>query len=235
MPVSDWIFLIAGLTLASLAVFFLVFWFNRDPERRVPATIDHSISIVSPSDGKVLYIRQFQPESLPTPRKFNTDIYLSELDKIAVFSNGGYLIGIYLSPFDVHVTRAPISGRVILSEHQKGHFFSKALFGLKTHDERNTCIIEGTGLTVGVVQMAAYVVRRVILTVKAGSEVQIGQRIGKIKMGSQVDLIVSHDERLRILVKPGDKVRAGETVITVLDKAENTDGSQLHNDKTAIR
>lgn len=235
MPISDWIFLIAGSTLASLAVFFLVFWFNRDPERHVPAPAGRSISIVSPSDGRVLYVRQFQPESLPTPRKFNTDVYLSELDKIAAFPNGGFLIGIYLSPFDVHVTRAPISGRVTLSEHQEGHFFSKALFDLKTRDERSTCIIEGNALTVGVVQMAAYAVRRVILTIKAGSEVQVGQRIGKIKMGSQVDLILSHDERLRILVKPGDKVRAGETVVTVLDKAENTGENQPHNDKTAIQ
>lgn len=229
MLTTDWIFVIAGLVLASLLVFFIVFWFNRDPERRVPVSTGRSISIASPSDGRVLYVRQFQPGSLPVPRKFNTDVYLSELEQIAAFSHGGYLIGIYLSPFDVHTTRAPISGRVTLSEHQKGHFFSKSLFRLKTRDERSICIIEGSSLTLGVVQMAAYAVRRVVLTIKAGSEVKIGQRIGRIKMGSQVDLILPHDKRLEILVKPGDRVRAGETVVTVLNK------DQLYRDKTTTQ
>jgi phosphatidylserine decarboxylase len=113
----------------------------------------------------------------------------------------------------VHVTRAPLSGNVTFIRYRRGHLFSRELLRFMTIDEMSTCLIKGDTITVGIVQMAAYIVRRVVLNVQKGDKVEIGSRIGRIKMGSQVDLILTDCAGLRILTKPGDRVRAGVSVI----------------------
>jgi phosphatidylserine decarboxylase len=206
--------------IVALIVTFVVatgIWFlasfNRDPERNPPAKDN---VIVSPADGRIIYVERFESGCIPAPRKFGKEIHLKELVDLNAFPNGGHLIGIYLSPFDVHVVRAPVAGRVVFTSHWSGHFFSKEWSAFKwITDERRTSIIEGKDTRVGVVQMAAYLVRRVILYVRINRTVKLGERIGKIKLGSQVDLILANEAGLNIVAECGSKVRAGESVVAV--------------------
>ncbi len=203
-----WTLAIFSVALAG-SIWFLL-WFNRDPERDPPSDIN---VVVSPADGTIIYVKSFRASESPVPTKFGRKVHLEELDKHRLFPSGGHIIGIYLSPFDVHVNRAPISGKALIVERRSGKLFSKRLFGLKATDGRNTLVIEGDGIRIGVVQMAAYLVRRVILDVESSAYLKIGERIGKIRLGSQVDLILSDAVGLRILVKPGIKIRAGESIV----------------------
>ena len=200
-----------GLLFTILSIIWFILWFNRNPKRFPPT----SNVIVSPADGTVIYVKEVKPGVKPTPQKFGKDIQLDELNGINLFSNGFYIIGIYLSAWDVHVTRAPISGRIISIRNKRGRLFSKSLFHFKTLDERSTCIIQGVDNTVGVVHMAAYLVRRIVLSVEAWKAVRIGEPIGKIRLGSQVDLIISQIDNIIVKIKAGDRVRAGESIVAV--------------------
>jgi phosphatidylserine decarboxylase len=203
--------ILIALLFTILAIILFIVWFNRNPSRFPPA----NNVIVSPADGTVIYVKEVKPGVKPTPQKFGRDIQLDELNGINLFSNGFYIIGIYLSAWDVHVTRAPISGRIISIRNKRGRLFSKGLFHLKTLDERSTCIIQGVDTTVGVVHMAAYLVRRIVLNVETCKAVRIGEPIGKIRLGSQVDLIISQIDRIIVKIKAGDRVRAGESIVAV--------------------
>jgi phosphatidylserine decarboxylase len=207
--------------LASAIVFF-IFWFNRNPDRSYPDFFMKELEakdrlILSPSDGRVLYIRKFSPGSVPVSTKFKKEFAITELEDTHLVDMKKLVIGIYLSPFDVHITRAPISGSVTLTKFRKGRFFSRNLVRFTTLDEMSTCVIKGRITSVAVVQLAAYAVRRVVLDINIGQTVVSGDRIGKIRMGSQVDLVLEDHEALQIFVKPGDKVRAGQSLIAKIE------------------
>jgi phosphatidylserine decarboxylase len=89
----------------------------------------------------------------------------------------------------------------------------------KTTDEQVICIVDNGKINVVIVQMAAYMIRRVISYVQKGEEVTTGQRIGRIKFGSQVDLVLPNRKDLDIIVKPGDRLKAGETIVAILYSA----------------
>lgn len=209
------IFLFATIVLTlALTVCFLL-WFRRDPDRQPPRKNN---IIVSPADGTVIYVERFEAGNLPVPKKFGRKNELGRFgDFKTAFDNGGHIIGIYLSPFNVHVTRAPISGCVLFTGRRAGKLISKKLLEFKTDDEITLCIIQGNGVIVGVVQMAAYIARRALSYLESHQHVNIGERIGKIRLGSQVDLIVSDKTGMRIIVKPGNKVRAGESIIAAFE------------------
>jgi phosphatidylserine decarboxylase len=210
------IFFIGFFAVALLISFIIIWfhkWFNRDPERYPPKK---DKVIVSPADGKIIYINYFEPGSMPVITKFSKKINSKDLIDNKVFLKGGYIIGIYLSPFDIHVTRAPVSGKVIFIKRNIGQISSKELFKFRYAEESSACILKGDGINVGIIQMAAYIVRRVLLYLEKNEEVRIGQRLGRIKMGSQVDLILSNGPGINIIVKPGDKIRAGETIVAIL-------------------
>jgi phosphatidylserine decarboxylase len=208
---------IITISVVIVLAFFFLLWFNRDPKRQPP--LREGI-IVSPADGRILYIKQFEAGDLPVSRKFSLDIRLEEVKHLQDFLEGSILIGIYLSPFDVHVTRAPITGRVVLAKHTMEQLFLRSVLALKTADERAVCAIQrDDGLTVAVAQMAAYLVRRVILSVQDNEYVEIGQRIGKIRLGSQVDLVLPRRSDVCVIVRPGEKVTAGETIIATFSHA----------------
>ena len=211
---------IGAAAIASVLIFFVTYWFNRDPDRSPPKSTNEEL-IVSPSDGTVLYIKQFQ-SGVPIANKFKLQIPLDELKDIDAFEKGCTLVGIYLSPFDVHVTRAPISGKVTLVKSYTGQLFSRKLLAFTTVDERGTIVIEGNRITVGVVHMAAYLVRRVILNVRTDQSIGIGERIGRIRMGSQVDVVLPFSDIMEIPIKPGDRVRAGESVLAIWRIAKST-------------
>ena len=173
------------MTAASLAALILtlfVTWFFRDPERTV--TTDDSL-LVSGGDGKVIEIM-----SLP---------------------DGGTKVGVFLSVFDVHVNRVPLSGRVTEVDYRRGRFL--AAWNTIASDENERCgvVIDHPRGTVRIVQVAGLIARRIICRLAEGDTVRRGDRYGLIRFGSRVDLYLP--TAAEVTVKIGDRVRGGESII----------------------
>lgn len=166
-----------------LAAFFL--WFFRDPERVVPGTVG---AVVSPADGKVTAIEP-------------------------VMSNGfsRLRISIFLNVFNVHVNRAPMAGIIREVRYQKGKFVNAMSATSAEQNEQNIVTVEGEGQEVVFKQIAGLLARRIVFTKKVGDHVERGERIGLIKFGSRVDVLL--DPSATIAVKVGDQVKGGSTVL----------------------
>lgn len=202
------------LTLGAAAG-LLLFRFFRDPERTIP---DAPHVVVSPADGEVVYVRESQEGILPVSTKQGRNYTLSELTRTPLQMNDAAVIGIGMSFLDVHVNRAPIAGRVVLTRHFPGPFGSLRNAEMVFRNERMTTIIERDGVQVAVVQIASRLVRQIVSFVKRDQELDIGERIGAIRFGSQVDLVLPRRADLRITVEPGTRVVAGQTVVAVFQK-----------------
>ncbi len=166
-----------------LMLFFL--WFFRDPQRAIPTGPG---VIVSPADGLV-----------------------TQAEWIETAGGSRLRLSIFLNVFDVHVNRSPIAGVVRLAEMRKGQFMNAMKQESATHNEQTLVLIDGGGYEVGFKQIAGLLARRIVCTVKAGDRVERGQRVGLIKFGSRVDVLLPADAELR--VKPGTRVRGGSTVL----------------------
>ena len=183
----------AGLILASLcslATLFLLYFF-RDPERIIPPEPN---LVVSPADGRVLGIEMIaKNDFLGTP---------------------GIRVSVFLSPLDVHVIRSPVEGVVQYANYHKGRF--KAAY-------KSEASVANENLELGLVasqgkiilkQIAGFLARRIVCPVKEFDKLSRGARLGVIKFGSRVELILPAG--VEIKVSNEQKVRAGETVIGVL-------------------
>ena len=180
-----------------LAVFFLIFF--RDPEREIPAGPG---LIVSPGDGKV-----------------------EEAEWIETTAGARFRVSIFLSVFDVHVNRVPISGKVTLMEYREGQFLNAMSPESAILNEQTLIVIEDGENSVSFKQIAGLLARRIVCDLKTGDVVQRGQRMGMIKFGSRVDVLMPADVELR--VKPGDRVQGGKSILGVLpgygeDKAKKS-------------
>ncbi len=169
---------------AALAAFF------RDPERRVVANAD---AVVSGADGRVCDIA-----TALMPGATQGELYTR--------------ISVFMSPLDVHVNRAPVSGQVTVLEHVKGDFRAAFRDTASEHNERNSITIrDDFGLEHVFVQIAGYLARRIVCYVHQHQRLGRGQRIGLIMFGSRIDHFLPRN--YRIAVKVGDRVRAAETII----------------------
>jgi phosphatidylserine decarboxylase len=181
---THWVSLTAIPVL--LAVFFL--WFFRDPNREIPAGRG---LIVSPGDGKV-----------------------EEAEWIETTAGSRFRVSIFLSVFDVHVNRVPISGKVTLVEYREGQFLNAMNPESAILNEQTLIVIEDGTHSVSFKQIAGLLARRIVCDLKTGDVVQRGQRMGMIKFGSRVDVLMPADVELR--VKVGDRVHGGSSVLGVL-------------------
>jgi phosphatidylserine decarboxylase len=211
------------LLTMSAAFSVLAYRFYRDPERTSP---DSDGAVVSPADGVVIYVRKSTGGMLPISTKHGHQQRLVELTKTPLNSEEAVVIGIGMSFTDVHVNRAPMKGRVTLQRHFPGRFGSLRRPEMVFENERATTVIEREGLQVAVVQIASRLVRKISVFVSPGQDVSQGQRIGVIRFGSQVDLVLPSRGNLRIIVQEGERVRAGESVVArmehVASAVENT-------------
>jgi len=196
------IVLIAG---AALMVYFF-----RDPERVPP---EEDGVILSPADGNVIYVKKVEEENHFVSIKAGTRYPLEELLQAQWPFRGGHLIGIEMKVLDVHVNRAPMGGRVTLSKKIKGGFPGLGKANAEVRSQRAAILIDDGNFLVGVVQIASRFVRGIVTYVKEGQQVAIGERIGMIRFGSQVDLVIPDSVEYEITVKPGQIVRAGSTVM----------------------
>jgi phosphatidylserine decarboxylase len=204
------------LLTISAAVAILAYRFYRDPERKIPERRD---AIVSPADGAVIYVRHSREGFLPVSTKQGRNYMLRELTKTSLHYDDAVVIGVAMSFLDVHVNRAPIQGRITLQRHFAGIFGSLRLPEMAFENERVTTVLEQNGLQVAVVQIASRLVRQIASFVHENEEVSLGQRIGVIRFGSQVDLVLPGRDDVQVLVTPGQRVCAGESVLAVFKPA----------------
>ena len=207
------------LTTMAVASAILAYRFYRDPERETPKRSD---AVVSPADGEVIYVREASRGLLPVSSKLGRNYTLQELTKTSLQSDDALVIGIGMSFLDVHVNRAPIHGRVSFQRHFAGKFGSLRSAEMVFENERVTTVIEQDFLQLAVVQIASRLVRQIVSFVSENQEVQAGQRIGVIRFGSQVDIVLPARDDVRVLVMPGQRVRAGESVLAVFQPRVKT-------------
>jgi len=169
-----------------LAFFFL--WFFRDPERSIP---QEAGAVVSPGDGKV-----------------------TEVSPIDTADGKKLRISIFLSVFDVHVNRSPIAGVVRDIRYQRGKFINAMDAASADQNEQNIVSVEGDGQRVIFKQIAGLLARRIVFDPKLGDHLDRGQRVGLIKFGSRVDVLL--DASARPSVQIGDRVKGGASVLAYL-------------------
>jgi phosphatidylserine decarboxylase len=176
-----------GLPALFLAAFFL--WFFRDPNRVIPGEAG---ALVSPADGRVTEVSP-------------------------MISNGvmGLRISIFLNVFDVHVNRSPIAGVIREVRYQRGKFINAMSAASAEQNEQNVVSVEGDGRTVVFKQIAGLLARRIVFDKKVGDRVERGERIGLIKFGSRVDVLL--DASAVLEVKVGDRVKGGSSVLAYLN------------------
>jgi len=192
------------LSLIIIGLVVISINFYRDPQRSIP--IDKNI-IVSPADGKVISIDTVQDGEIPFTIKNGEMIYLPELK--GIIEGNFTMVSIFMGLFDVHVNRTPISGQVIdIIYIEGGHL--PAFGNVLTENERNIVVIDGDIRTV-TVQIAGTVARRIDCYVEEGKTLDMGDKIGIIKLGSQV--VVMYPSSSSTLIKIVDNVKAGETII----------------------
>jgi phosphatidylserine decarboxylase len=223
--IAEWL-----LTLA-LAGAVVLFRFYRDPDRTPPA--DGRV-VVSPADGEVLYVRSSERGRLPVTTKGGRSYRLEELVRTPRPDEDAVVVGIGLSFLDVHVNRSPIEGRVAAVDRHPGRFGSLRLPEMVFENERATLVIQGRELDVAVVLIASRLVRQIVTWVRAGQDVVMGERVGVIRFGSQVDLVLPARPDLGITVRPGDRVRAGESVVAVLGAGERLEPEPLSSRRASL-
>jgi phosphatidylserine decarboxylase len=199
------LFLIGGIS-ASL----LLWRFLRDPERIPPEDQD---AILSPADGKVVYVKKIDEGTIPYLEKKGKTFLLSDFVQSDALPREGFLIGISMNFLNVHVNRAPIDGKVSFIRHIQGGFTSLKKQEAVIENERALTVIDNGDFKIGVVQIASRLVRKIVLYLREGNEIRRGERIGMIRFGSQVDLILPSVPSIRIEIKPGDDVKAGVSIV----------------------
>ena len=180
----------AALFGVLLAVF--VGWFFRNPDRSPPSLPG---AVISPADGKIVYAGDNPPGRY--------------------FGAPGKRVSVFMSLFDVHVNRAPVSGQVVSVQYHPGKFLAANVEKASLANEQNGVLLETPdGHRVAYVQIAGFVARRVVCDLVPGDTVRAGQRVGLIRFGSRVDILLPSSASLN--VRAGDRVRAGESIVGVV-------------------
>ncbi|UCF55735.1 MAG: phosphatidylserine decarboxylase family protein, partial [Deltaproteobacteria bacterium] len=198
------------VTIIGCSIVVILLRFYRDPDRIPPHGENH---IVSPADGKVMYVKEVQQGKVPLSVKGGKQFELVELTRFNLIEKPAYLIGIEMSILDVHVNRAPIQGKIVMQNRINGGFISLKKPEAVLRNSRLTTVIENGSVRIAVIQIASRLVRLIASYVKPGDELSLGQRLGMIKFGSQVDIVIPKLEGLQILAEAGRKVKAGVSII----------------------
>jgi phosphatidylserine decarboxylase len=166
------------------ALFLASLYFFRDPERNI---LEDDRLVLSPADGRVVEAARGEDEMLAG----------KSLQKISIF----------LSLFDVHITRAPVGGKILKVVYRPGRFFPAQKPGASEKNEQNAVLVSHQGQTVIFRLVAGLIARRIVFNKKESDFLRQGERIGMIRFGSRVDLFF--DPEMELLVRVGDKVKGG--------------------------
>jgi phosphatidylserine decarboxylase len=210
-------------------LFWRYVWFFRNPERKIPETE----CIVSPADGTVVYVKEIKSSADVIVIKRGIAATVKDIVREDVESPK-LLIGIFMSPFNVHHNRAPLGGTIERITHHEpqrrnlhmGPMHMRTFFNLPPFYENSRHIVEnerrvtrirgsfkGEELRCYVVQIAGKTVSGIDSFRTEGAWVEKGEVFGMIRIGSQVDLVLPQRSPMRIKVRPGDKVYAGESIL----------------------
>ncbi len=190
------LFWLTNWPLALVPVLFAAFflWFFRDPQRTIPAGPG---LVVSPGDGLVTETIRLETPQGPRQR-----------------------ISIFLSVFDVHVNRSPIGGTIAEIRYQKGKYLNAMNPASADQNEQNIVTVRGEGPDAPEIvfkQIAGLLARRIVFVPKVGDAIARGERVGLIKFGSRVDVVLPADAELR--VKVGERVKGGASILAALPSA----------------
>ncbi len=200
--------LVASIFIISFVA--LLFYFFRDSERVPP---DRKDIVVAPADGTIKYIKRIERGTVPVSSKGRESVPLTGSLMDVLPAQQGYLVGIAMTFLDVHITRSPIPGRLTFLEHIDGVFLSLKKPDAPYRNERSIQVIKNGKLSLGLIHIASRLVRRIDSYVGPGDELRLGQKIGMIRFGSQVDVVIPDGENLRMEVNVGDRVFAGVSII----------------------
>lgn len=192
-----WIFLALTVWLA---------FFFRDPPRVTPL---RDGLVISAADGEIVNVETVQPPA-----------------ELAMDAGERVRVSVYLSPFDVHVNRAPVAGRITRSVYVPGAFFNASLDKASEENERRGLVIEtASGHEIAVLQIAGIIARRIVTFAGEGDTVGVGQRYGLIRFGSRVDVFLPPGQSA--IVSVGQRAVAGETVLCDLSSDEGEREARL--------
>jgi phosphatidylserine decarboxylase len=179
-----------GAALFFLLALFVAFFF-RDPEREVP---EDERLVVSPADGLIVVVKPVE---------------LAD-------GNMGTLVSIFLSIFDVHVNRSPLAGRIVDTDYRPGKFLVATKQKASIENEQNVITVENRYATVVFKQIAGLIARRIVFWKKKGDHVMLGERVGLIKFGSRVDIILP--PQVVVAARKGERVKGGVSIIGKVDQ-----------------
>jgi len=187
---GEWIWSIVPVLLA---LFFL--WFFRDPQREIPRGEG---LVVSPADGKVTAVL-----------------------RVTTCEGESLRLSIFLNVFNVHVNRSPITGMLRDVVYRKGQYLNAMNPMSAEKNEQNQAMVEADeGYSVAFTQIAGLLARRIVFRPKAGERLERGQRVGLIKFGSRVDVLLPGYAELH--VNKGDHVKGGSSILATIPDAPTT-------------
>jgi phosphatidylserine decarboxylase len=189
-PINIWLFGI--LTFGNLVLISWIIFFFRNPERDLSINDDH---IVAPADGKIVVIEE-------------------TIEK-EYFKEKRQLVSIFMSPFNVHFNKSPISGKVVYKKYHKGAFLIAYNPKSSEQNERETVVVKNDKIIILMRQIAGIVARRIINYVSLEDSLEQGEEIGFIKFGSRIDLYLPLNVELTI--KLNQKVKANKSIIGIVN------------------
>lgn len=230
-PGGIWLAVAAVVLLALVGVFLYwrLWYFLRDPKRVVPPG-EHRI--VAAADGFITYVKRVERGQVPVAIKGRRRVPLVDHAGVAG-GRSGFLIGTYMTEFSVHRNRAPVGGEVVFRQHRPAapvnrsmaRLTANLLFRRTPYDEECEFLLTNERLTIGirhasgvtvlVTQIADLWINRIVARVAVGDRLHRGEQYGLIRFGSQCDVFLPDALVARILVRPGQYVLAGETVLAL--------------------
>jgi phosphatidylserine decarboxylase len=177
------------LTALGILLTLFIAYFFRNPKREIPALQN---IILSPADGKIIHVGECEEERFLKKRALK--------------------VSIFMSVFNVHLNRAPISGKVLQRSYHPGQFLVASLDKSSLLNEQNALILETEDrFKILLIQIAGLVARRIVCYAKAGDTLKMGEIFGLIRFGSRVDLYLPTE--VKPVVKVGQHVKGGESII----------------------
>jgi phosphatidylserine decarboxylase len=184
------------ISIGAIIVFFTL-WFFRDPERVIPQQALHDSSVlIAPADGKVVEIK--------------------ETEELEFIKGKAIQISIFLSPLDVHVNRSPVSGTVDFYRYMQGEYLVAWHPKSSELNEQSRIGITNPYGKVFFKQITGVLARRIVCTVQKGQDLSAGEKIGMMKFGSRMDILVPFHTDIKVVI--GQTVRGAESILAILPK-----------------
>jgi phosphatidylserine decarboxylase len=189
---GDYLILQIVLWILLSDVLILCLQFFRNPDRTVQVTNDQVL--LAPADGKVVVIEEVEEPEFLGDRRIQ--------------------VSIFMSPFNVHVNRHPIGGKIVYSQYHPGLFLMAWNPKSSTENERTTVVYEQNGQRLLVRQIAGFLARRILCYAQVGQSVRQGDELGFIRFGSRVDIFLPLDAQIQVGLD--EVVTGNRTVIATL-------------------